>query len=99
MTERGSRGVRDAFVTAYSGKESLGSAFAHYRAMAVTAGQVASEAHRRLRMPVTAIGARPVGDALHRQLGPITDDLTGRLIAGCGHIVPLDRPEALLAHS
>jgi pimeloyl-ACP methyl ester carboxylesterase len=90
--------VRDAFVTAYTGKESLRCAFAHYRAMRATAGQLASESRRRLTMPVTAIGARPVGDALHRQLRPIADDLTGHLIAGCGHIVPLDRPDALLAH-
>ncbi|GAA2879525.1 hydrolase [Actinoplanes cyaneus] len=90
------RGVRDAFVTAYTGEESLRCAFAHYRAMSVSTGQIASSAHRRLTMPVTAIGARPVGDTLHRQLRPMADQLTGRLIAECGHIVPLDRPEALL---
>jgi pimeloyl-ACP methyl ester carboxylesterase len=90
--------VRDAFVTAYTGKESLRSAFAHYRAMSVTTAQIAAEAPRRLPMPVTAIGARPVGDALYRQLQPIADDLEGHLIPECGHIVPLDRPRALLAH-
>src|SRR5690242_5872350 len=90
--------LRDAFVTAYAGRESLRCAFAHYRAMSVTADQIAAEAPRRLTMPVTAIGARPVGDALHRQLRPIADDLTGHLIAECGHIVPLDRPEALLPY-
>jgi len=91
-------GLRDAFVTAYAGRESLRCAFAHYRAMSVTADQLASDARRRLTMPVTAIGARPVGDALYRQLQPIADNLTGHLIAECGHIVPLDRPEALLPH-
>ena len=90
--------VRDAFVAAYRGKESLRCAFAHYRAMRVTADQIAAESRRRLAMPVTAIGARPIGDTLHRQLRPIADDLTGHLIADCGHIVPLDRPDALLAH-
>ena len=90
--------LRDAFVSAYAGVESLRCAFAHYRAMSVTAGQIASEAPRGLRMPVTAIMARPVGDALHRQLRPIADDLDGHLIPECGHIVPLDRPRALLAH-
>jgi pimeloyl-ACP methyl ester carboxylesterase len=44
-----------------------------------------------------AIGARPVGDSLNRQLRPITDQLTGHLIEDCGHIIPLDRPDALLA--
>ena len=51
-----------------------------------------------VRLPQRSRAGRPVGDALHRQLRPITDNLTGRLIADCGHIVPLDRPEALLPH-
>ncbi len=45
---------------------------------------------------VTAIGARPVGNILHRQLQPHVADLRGLLIPECGHIVPLDRPDALL---
>ncbi|MFG1603276.1 alpha/beta fold hydrolase [Actinoplanes sp. NPDC049265] len=91
--------VRDAFVSAYTGEESLRCAFAHYRAMSVTSDQLAEEVRRRrLTMPVTAIGARPVGDALYRQLLPFADDLTGDVIADCGHIVPLDRPAALLPY-
>ncbi|MBU2667363.1 alpha/beta hydrolase [Actinoplanes bogorensis] len=91
--------VRDAFVAAYAGKESLWSAFEHYRGMPVTAAQLAAELRtRRLAMPVTAIGARPVGDTLYRQLTPIADDLTGHVIEDCGHIIPLDRPEALLPY-
>ncbi|GAA0572340.1 alpha/beta hydrolase [Paractinoplanes ferrugineus] len=88
--------VRAAFVAAYSGPESLGCAFAHYRAMSVTADQIAAESRRRLPMPVVAIGARPVGDRLHRQLVAIADDLTGHVLPQCGHIIPLDRPELLL---
>jgi pimeloyl-ACP methyl ester carboxylesterase len=91
------RELRDAFVRAYTGTLSLRCAFAHYRAMSVTGGQLAAELRdRRLGMPVVAIGAHPVGDLLHRQLEPHADDLTGHVIADCGHIVPLDRPEALL---
>ncbi|MDF9874542.1 hypothetical protein OKW18_006680 [Streptomyces pratensis] len=37
-----------------------------------------------------------VGAVLERQLRPVTDDLTGHLIEGCGHIIPLHRPHALL---
>ncbi|WP_426506357.1 alpha/beta fold hydrolase [Dactylosporangium sp. McL0621] len=91
-------GVREAFVTAYTGTESLRCAFAHYRAMTVSGDQVATELKdRRLTMPVTAIGARSVGDTLHRQLTPFADDLAGIHFEECGHIVPLDRPGALLA--
>jgi pimeloyl-ACP methyl ester carboxylesterase len=30
-------------------------------------------------------------------LSTVADDLVGRLIPECGHIIPLDRPDALLA--
>lgn len=43
-----------------------------------------------------ALGARPVGAALERQLRPVADDLTGHVIEDCGHIIPLHRPRALL---
>ncbi|TVZ90423.1 hypothetical protein FB157_11181 [Streptomyces sp. BK340] len=43
-----------------------------------------------------ALGARPVGPALERQLRPVTDHLTGHVIEDCGHIIPLHRPHALL---
>ncbi|WP_342800139.1 hypothetical protein [Nocardia sp. No.11] len=55
----------------------------------------AAAAHR-LTMPTLAIGAHPVGDALERQLRPITDDLVGQVIPDCGHLIPLDRPHELL---
>ena len=90
--------VRDAFVAAYTGTESLRCAFEHYRAMPTTARQIdAATAGGRLTVPTLAIGAQPVGPALYQQLRPIADDVTGRDIAECGHIIPLDRPEALLA--
>ncbi len=90
--------VRDAFVEAYSGRESLRCGFEHYRAMPQSARQLSDLAARsRLRVPALAIGSHPVGDTLRRQLAPITDHLHGELIADCGHIIPLDRPGAALA--
>jgi pimeloyl-ACP methyl ester carboxylesterase len=86
--------IREAFIAAYTGRESLRCAFEHYRAMPATARQVSDLAARtRLRVPTLAVGARPAGDALHRQLTPIADDLRGTIIPDCGHIIPLDRPD------
>ncbi len=42
------------------------------------------------------VGARPVGRALERQLGPVADRLVGHVIEDCGHIIPLHRPGGLL---
>lgn len=90
--------VRDAFVAAYRGRESLRCGFGHYRALPESGRQLSELAARsRLQVPTLAIGAHPVGDTLRRQLAPITDDLHSELVPDCGHIIPLDRPDAAIA--
>ncbi|MEU9977645.1 alpha/beta hydrolase [Streptomyces sp. NPDC051014] len=90
--------LRDAFVRAYTGRQALSCAFSHYRALPESAVQIERAlASARLTVPTMALGARPVGAALERQLRPVTDDLTGHVIEDCGHIIPLHRPRALLA--
>lgn len=89
--------IRKAFVSAYTGADSLRCAFAHYRAMPATARQIdAAVTGHSLSVPTLAIGAHPVGAALHAQLRPIARDLTGQVIENCGHIAALDRPQELL---
>jgi pimeloyl-ACP methyl ester carboxylesterase len=89
--------LRDHFTAAYTGRDALRCAFAHYRAMPESARQIAEAvATRRLTVPTVAIGAHPVGDTLARQLRPVTDDLESHVIEDCGHIIPLDRPDALV---
>jgi pimeloyl-ACP methyl ester carboxylesterase len=91
------RPIRDAFVSAYTGFDALRCAFSHYRALPAGARQIQDAAgSHRLTVPTMAIGAHPVGNTLERQLRPITDDLTGHLIEDSGHIIPLDRPHALV---
>ncbi|MEU2337228.1 alpha/beta fold hydrolase [Streptomyces sp. NPDC013172] len=90
--------IRDAFVRAYTGREALSRAFSYYRALPESAAQIERAVGTgRLTVPTMALGAHPVGSALERQLRPVTDDLTGHVIDDCGHIIPLHRPEALLA--
>lgn len=89
--------IRAAFVDAYTEPDALRRAFSYYRALPTTARQFNDAViDGRLTMPTLAIGAHPVGTALEQQLRPITDDLTGHVIADCGHIIPLDRPRELL---
>lgn len=101
--DQGTRGrgvrpdVRAAIGRSYARPGALGRALGFYRALPRTGSQLAEAAARtRLTVPTTAIGAAPVGRALERQLHPLCDELTGRLVPDCGHIVPLDRPAALL---
>lgn len=90
------REIRDQFVAAYTGSDALRCAFSYYRAMPTSARQIRDAvAAARLTVPTMAIGAHPVGNALERQLRPIADDLVAHLVEDCGHIIPLDRPQAL----
>ncbi|HEY0938439.1 MAG TPA: alpha/beta hydrolase [Trebonia sp.] len=89
--------VRDAFVRAYRGTEARRCGFSYYRAGRTNDQQITAAAGAgRLRVPTLAVGARPVGNSLYRQLEPVTDQLTGHLIEDCGHLIPLDRPDELL---
>ncbi|MDT0439244.1 MULTISPECIES: alpha/beta fold hydrolase [Streptomyces] len=90
--------LRDAFVRAYTGRQALGRAFSSYRALPESAAQLTrAVATARLTVPTMALGAHPIGGTLERQLRPVADDLTGHVIEDCGHIIPLHRPQALLA--
>lgn len=89
--------IRDAFASAYTGYDALRCAFSYYRALPASARQINDVvASGRLTMSTMAIGARPVGSVLERQLRPVADDLVGHLVPDCGHIIPLDRPQELL---
>ncbi|OON78862.1 alpha/beta fold hydrolase [Streptomyces tsukubensis] len=89
--------IRAAFVAAHTGGDALRAAFSYYRALPTSARQVEEAVGAgRLTVPTLAIGSRPVGGALAQQLRPFADDVTGRLVEECGHIIPLHRPEALL---
>ena len=57
----------------------------------------------RLPMPVLAVGggraeARGRGNEPAESLGVIADDVTGVVIADCGHFVPEEKPDDLAAH-
>jgi pimeloyl-ACP methyl ester carboxylesterase len=82
-------------VEAYRGRTALGNAFDHYRAMPATAEWIGNWARgRRLTTPTLAIGGGTIGAATARQLEPITDRLDQHLLDDCGHITPIDQPDA-----
>lgn len=90
--------LREAIAAAYARPGALSRALGCYRTLPHSNAQLTDAvAGTRLTTPTTAIGAAPVGRALEYQLRPISDHLTGHLIPDCGHIVPVDRPQELLA--
>lgn len=88
--------VRAAFVAAYTGRDALARGFGYYRATARNAAAVVAAG--RLVVPTLALGGDTVGDRLFHQLAPIADQLDGEVIADSGHLIPVDRPDAVAEH-
>ncbi|WP_072804079.1 alpha/beta fold hydrolase [Rhodococcoides yunnanense] len=88
--------VRAAFIDAYTGVDALRAGFRYYRwaerNSALFRGGLAAA---RLTMPVTSVEGGVVRDALSHQMAHLADNLTRVPIADCGHIVPLEQPQAL----
>jgi pimeloyl-ACP methyl ester carboxylesterase len=102
--DRGTRGsgaepgLRAAMARSYARSGALQAALAPYRDMPTSARRIQEAVSAgRLTVPVMTIGADPVGRSLERQLRPYADDMQAHVIPDCGHIIPLDRPAALLA--
>ena len=88
----------DAFAAAYRGRDALRCGFEYYRAGPANGEQIGAILEtRRVTLPTMAIGGNFVGDALLRQLQPISDDLIGHVVPACGHIIPEDQPDRLVA--
>ncbi|WAH56043.1 alpha/beta hydrolase [Pseudomonas silvicola] len=85
----------DTYIRAYSAPGGLRGGFAYYRAIPETIRQNRLRALRPLNMPVLAIGAEhATGDAPVQTLKPHAQNLRGALIAGSGHFVMEEAPEA-----
>ncbi|AGZ41337.1 alpha/beta fold hydrolase [Actinoplanes friuliensis] len=85
--------IREAFVRSYTGREALRCGFGYYRAAEQNAAAIVAAG--RLTVPTVAVGGNTVGDLLHRQLVPVADRLSSELVPRSGHLVPLDRPDAV----
>jgi pimeloyl-ACP methyl ester carboxylesterase len=89
----------DAYVEAYSAPGALRAGFAYYRTIPETIAQNARRAERKLPMPVLALGAEhATAGAPFTTMQPVTVDLRGSILPGCGHFVPEECPDALLDH-
>ncbi len=78
-------------VERYRRPGALRAAFEHYRAMPVNASRAQDwSVAGRLEMPVLVLGGGVVGDLAARQLAPYARDLHVEVLAGSGHILPVD---------
>jgi len=86
--------VVEEHLRTFSGPEGIAGAFGVYRAIFDTVAQ--TEALKRLDVPVLAVGGeKSLGTKVGEMLRPLCDNLLVEEIAGAGHFVPLEQPEAL----
>lgn len=85
------------YVRCYSAPGGLRAGFAHYRAFAEDARQVAEWAKTKLKRPVLALGGElSLGVITMKLYGAVAEDVRGGVIPQCGHWVAEERPEYLI---
>jgi pimeloyl-ACP methyl ester carboxylesterase len=88
----------DEYVRVLAAPGAMRAALSYYRAAFSPEGLAQSRrrAERKLTMPVPAFGAEHgVGQGLMDTLRPIANDVRGGVLAGCGHYMPEEYPEAV----
>jgi pimeloyl-ACP methyl ester carboxylesterase len=90
--------VLEYYVGALSDPESLRACFGFYRALDTTIAQDQERKTRPLAMPVLAIGgAMSFGGHVGEAMSLVADDVRSAVIAGTGHFLAEESPDALLA--
>lgn len=88
----------DVYVKAYSRPGRWSGGMGYYRSIFKTIGQNQATASTPLAMPVLAVGgASSLGEAMATSLGQAAANVQGAVLDACGHYVPEERPEELLA--
>jgi pimeloyl-ACP methyl ester carboxylesterase len=87
----------DHYVRAYSMPGAMRAGFAYYRALPDTIEQNKKRMQSRLKLPILALGGEHgTANVAETTLKPYADDLSGHVLASCGHYVPEECPSALL---
>lgn len=88
----------DAYVAAYSAPRAMTAGFEWYRAIPESVAQNQETAKQPLTIPVLTIaGETGLGPGMEASFRDACASLTAHIIPGCGHYVPEEAPEALLA--
>lgn len=76
----------------------LKASFEYYRAIGTSMPQNRKRRERKIKVPVLAFaGDLACGDLVENELRSVADDVQAITFTGCGHYVPEEKPEELLA--
>jgi pimeloyl-ACP methyl ester carboxylesterase len=88
----------DIYVQAYAAPGRWSGGMGYYRSIFDSIEQNRATASTPLAMPVLAIGgAFGLGESMAKSIGQAAENVQGAVIHGCGHYVPEERPDELLA--
>ena len=88
----------DEYTRVYSAPGAMQSGFAYYRAIFDSIAQNRESAATKLRMPVLAVGGKEwLGPLMRSMVEPVASELRVEVVADCGHFVPEEAPDALIA--
>jgi pimeloyl-ACP methyl ester carboxylesterase len=88
----------DVYVKAYSATGRWSGGMGYYRSIFDSIEQNSVTASAPLTMPVLAIGgASSLGEGMAKSVAQVAEHVQGAVVENCGHYVPEERPEELLA--
>ncbi|MED4287138.1 alpha/beta hydrolase [Priestia megaterium] len=87
----------DEYVRCYSSPGALRCGFETYRTLLADGEQNKKYATQKLQMPVQAYGGQnSAGDMLYQSLLTVADNVSSKVIEGCGHYIPEERPDVFV---
>lgn len=87
-----------AYVAAYSRPRAMWAGFRWYADLAGTIAATTADRAAPIDLPIFALGGESAtGCLLGTSLAPFCSDLESAVLEGCGHYIPEEKPEAVLA--
>lgn len=85
------------YLRTYSGDASIRASLGPLRAIFHSIKQTEEATEKKMQTPIMALGGdRSLGDHVQRMLTRVAVNVTGGVIADCGHFIPEEQPELLV---
>ena len=88
----------DETMRSFSAGGGVSGAFGVYRAIFETQAQTEPFTRDKIRLPVLGLGGeKSMGDRTRQMLTTVAENVQGGVVADCGHFIPEEKPEELVA--
>lgn len=85
------------YARTFQGRAAVAGAFGVYRAVPRTVEQIEKLKVQKLTQPILALGGEgSMGDRVTQMMMHVAENVTGGMMANCGHFIPEEQPDALV---